>query len=67
MGCCNDGQLFISVIYDDSVAAKDGRLQVGDRVLRVCLQFFSIYVNGLLIIVYHRSMEKKSQAVRKIT
>ena len=28
-------QLLISAIYDDSVAAKDGRLQVGDHVLRV--------------------------------
>jgi hypothetical protein len=35
-----DGQLVISAIYDESVAAKDGRLKVGDHVLRVCLNFF---------------------------
>lgn len=35
MGLSDDGQLVISAIYDDSVAAKDGRLEVGDHVLRV--------------------------------
>lgn len=35
-----DGQLVISAIYDESVAAKDGRLKVGDHVLRVCLDIF---------------------------
>ena len=33
--CPSAGHLVISAIYDDSVAAKDGRLKVGDRVLRV--------------------------------
>lgn len=28
-------QTFISAIYNDSVAAKDGRLCVGDQILRV--------------------------------
>lgn len=28
-------QTFISAIYNDSVAAKDGRLRVGDQILRV--------------------------------
>lgn len=40
MGLDCDGQLVISAIYDESVAAKDGRLKVGDHVLRVCLNFF---------------------------
>ncbi|XP_057375052.1 uncharacterized protein LOC130696005 [Daphnia carinata] len=35
VGHDNDGQLVISAIYDESVAAKDGRLKVGDHVLRV--------------------------------
>jgi C-terminal processing protease CtpA/Prc len=35
VGIGADGYLVISAIYDDSVAAKDGRLEVGDRVLRV--------------------------------
>jgi len=35
VGATGDGQLVISAIYDDSVAAKDGRLQVDDHVLRV--------------------------------
>lgn len=36
MGLDCDGHLVISAIYDESVAAKDGRLKVGDHVLRVC-------------------------------
>ena len=34
----------ISAIYNDSVAAKDGRLRVGDRILMVCRRrsFFSV-------------------------
>lgn len=36
---------YISAIYPDSVASKDGRLQVGDRVIKV---FFI-----LLFIKYH--------------
>lgn len=35
VGHDSDGQLVISAIYDESVAAKDGRLKVGDHVLRV--------------------------------
>lgn len=29
------GQFVITAIYNDSVASKDGRLKVGDRVLKV--------------------------------
>lgn len=29
----------ISAIYSDSVAAKDGRLRVGDIIMMVCLNF----------------------------
>jgi len=35
VGLSPEGQLVISAIYDNSVAAKDGRLQVDDHVLRV--------------------------------
>jgi len=35
VGLSAEGQLVISAIYDNSVAAKDGRLQVDDHVLRV--------------------------------
>lgn len=33
---------FISAIYNDSVAAKDGRLRVGDEILRVSYIFFLV-------------------------
>lgn len=33
----NEKNTFISAIYNDSVAARDGRLKVGDQVLMVCV------------------------------
>lgn len=40
---------FVSAIYHDSVAARDGRLQVGDQLLMVSLVFkiFSIFTYSM--------------------
>lgn len=35
----NSKQTFVSAIYNDSVAAKDGRLRVGDKLIMVRLIF----------------------------
>lgn len=33
--CENDGHIYISAVYEDSVAARDGRLRKNDRILSV--------------------------------
>jgi hypothetical protein len=44
-------QTYISTIYADSVAAKDGRLQVGDQILMVkdCTHFIIMTFKALFI------------------
>ncbi len=39
-----DGRTYISAIYQDSVAAKDGRLRVGDEVVMVGCLFFLVFI-----------------------
>lgn len=33
----DSGQSYISAVYSDSVAARDGRLRRGDVILQVCI------------------------------
>lgn len=55
VGLSAEGQLVISAIYDNSVAAKDGRLQVDDHVLRVMIHFDAFIIVDYLFCFFNFS------------
>lgn len=48
----NTKNTFISAIYSDSVAARDGRLKIGDQVLMVSF-FFLVVVGRFFSFIFH--------------
>jgi hypothetical protein len=67
VGLESDGQLVISAIYNDSVAAKDGRLEVGDHVLRVNGEKLEGCSKEYVIDILRKTRGPVAITVRKVT